>query len=53
MHGCDPWPVMGMDGLGILSAGGGQGGSIAVRFSPSIGMVVFVKSALTWQKAHS
>jgi hypothetical protein len=28
-----------MDGLGFLRAGSGQGGSIAVRFSLSIGMV--------------
>ena len=28
-----------MDDLGILWAGGGKGGSIAVRFSLSIGMV--------------
>ena len=28
-----------MDGLGILRAGGGKGGSIAERFSLSIGMV--------------
>ena len=28
-----------MDGLGILRAGDGKGGSIAARFSLSIGMV--------------